>query len=190
MKPIGLTILLTALLIGCSKRNTLEVVTVADFESFVNATGYETDAERYGWSFVQEDVLTFTIVEAIDWRSPRGEQHAPSDMPVTQVSFNDALAYCEWSKSRLPTYEEYWELVTKDRRPMIIDQKRPAAALEAHTIGNVWELTTSENQKGEIRLAGGSYLCSQHTCDGSNPDRKLFVDKSTGNSHIGFAVVR
>ena len=52
----------------------------------------------------------------------------------------------------------------------------------------VWDITLTENIKGEIRLAGGSYLCSPSTCHGTQPDRELFVDKETANTHISFAV--
>jgi hypothetical protein len=43
---------------------------------------------------------------------------------------------------------------------------------------------TTGNIKGEIRLAGGSYLSSHKTCHGNQRDRKLFVDKETANTHI------
>ena len=52
----------------------------------------------------------------------------------------------------------------------------------------MWDITLTENIKGEIRLAGGSYLCSPSTCHGTQPDRELFVDKETANTHISFAV--
>ena len=40
----------------------LKPVTVADFKRFINATQYITDAERYGWSIVQQDVYRYTTV--------------------------------------------------------------------------------------------------------------------------------
>ena len=55
-------------------------------------------------------------------------------------------------------------------------------------VGNVWDLTTTENIKGEIRLAGGSYLCSPNICHGTQRDRELFVDKETANTHISLVV--
>jgi formylglycine-generating enzyme required for sulfatase activity len=67
----------------------LHVVSYKEFEAFVNATGYVTDAEKYGWSFVQKDVFNFEVVEGANWRKPDGE-HTPSSkyLPVTQVSYN------------------------------------------------------------------------------------------------------
>ena len=37
----------------------LKPVTVKEFKEFVNTTGYETDAERYGWSIVQVNVYDY-----------------------------------------------------------------------------------------------------------------------------------
>ena len=98
----------------------LHVVSYEEFETFVNATGYVTDAEKYGWSFVQQDVYNFEIVEGANCRKPNGE-HTPSSkyLPVTQVSYNDAIAYCEWSNTKVPNYEEYWELIKSDKRAIV-----------------------------------------------------------------------
>jgi len=38
-------------------------------------------------------------------------------------------------------------------------------------------------------LAGGSLFCSKDTCHGTQKDRELYVDKETGNIHIGFSVL-
>jgi formylglycine-generating enzyme required for sulfatase activity len=44
-------------------KNTLQVITYKDFRKFVNETGYVTDAEKYGWSFLQLDVFNFIKVK-------------------------------------------------------------------------------------------------------------------------------
>ena len=49
----------------------LHVVSYEEFETFVNATGYVTDAEKYGWSFVQKDVYNFEVVEGATWQIGR-----------------------------------------------------------------------------------------------------------------------
>lgn len=168
----------------------LQVVTYEAFEEFVKATQYITDAEKYGWSVVQQDVFNFTKVENANWWIPNGVDSVHSKaLPVTQVSYNDAIAYCEWSSTRLPSYEEYWEFIKNDNRKVVTNNNAAiSAAKEVNVLGNVWEIT-STNTGENIRLAGGSLFCSPNTCHGTSKARELYVDKETGNIHIGFAVV-
>ncbi|MBT8232820.1 MAG: SUMF1/EgtB/PvdO family nonheme iron enzyme [Saprospiraceae bacterium] len=187
---ISIFILIFICTYSCSNSERIECVSVADFTKFISDTGYQTDAEKYGWSIVQEDVIKFRTEEGADWKLPNAKDSSFINYPVTQVSFNDALAYCNWSKTRLPSYEEYWKLAADDKRLININATEIMPVAEANFVGNVWDLTSTENHKNEIRLAGGSYLCQPKTCNGSNPNRSLFVDKETGNIHIGFSVVR
>lgn len=166
------------------------MLSIADFERFVDATSYETNAERIGWSFVQLDVNTHKLEEDANWRKPDGFS-APSStkLPVTHVSYNDAEAYCKWAGKRLPNYEEYWELRNSDKRPLLINYLSPISPAEEVNIrGNVWELTASP-QKDSIRLAGGSIFCAPKICNGTSKERSLWVDDETANIHIGFALI-
>ena len=187
-----LVIFILSVLTGsCSKQKLkLSPVTYEQFEAFVDATAYVTDAERYGWSIVQVDVYDFKKVDGATWRMPDGfSQPISKQLPVTQVSFNDAIAYCEWAGKRLPTYKEYWKLIALDTRPVVSDNVLPISEVDqVNTLGNVWEITSSTIGEG-VRLAGGSVFCSPNTCYGTVSDRELYVDKETGNIHIGFAVL-
>lgn len=60
-------------------------VTVSQFAAFVKATGYVTDAERFGWSAVfRVDDGAWARVEGADWRSPEGPNSvAKADEPVS-----------------------------------------------------------------------------------------------------------
>ncbi len=173
------------------KKKVLKPISVAEFEKFVEATNYKTDAEKYGWSIVQTDLYNFTVVENANWKIPDGINKVKfKKNPVTQVSYNDALAYCKWKDVRLPNYNEYWDLVKNDKRPLVYNYNFPISSVETYNIvGNVWDITIDENNKNEVRLAGGSLYCAPNTCNGINKDAVLFVDKETGNTHIGFSVV-
>lgn len=89
--------------------------TNAQFARFVAATGYVTDAERRGYGKTFREGLAeweWETTEGACWRFPNGPDaggiDGVDDHPVTQISWRDAVAYCEWAGGRLPTLDE-WE---------------------------------------------------------------------------------
>ncbi len=84
-------------------------VTVAEFEKFVNETGYVTEGEKIGWSGVFATAQgRWTRCDKASWRNPDcGVKKANPNEPVTQVSWADANAYAKWVKKRLPTEAEF-----------------------------------------------------------------------------------
>ena len=181
-------LIIISFFINCSSKIKLRPVTVKDFSIFIDSTKYITDAEKFGWSFIQKDVYNFEVEKKVTWKSPNGNPVLNQNLPVTQISYNDAIAYCNWAGVKLPTYKEYWKAVSNDKRPIVSQANSIQEVNNVNIVGNVWDLTLTENVKGEIRLAGGSYLCSPNTCHGTQPNRKLYVDKETANTHISMVV--
>ena len=183
--------ILSLVLVSCTSKidYNLKTVSVKEFKEFINETGYITSAEEYGWSFVQQNVYDYKVVNGVNCMYPDGINKSIDSLPVTQVSYNDAIEYCKWAGVRLPTYKEYWELVSSDDRLIVSDNMYPISAVKSvNIVGNVWDITEPVNSN-QIRLAGGSLFCSLDTCHGTQEDRELYVDKETGNIHIGFSIL-
>ncbi len=133
-------------------------VTNREFGEFVDDTGYVSEAEHFGWSYVFHILLQKSVlkrlkpqnvqglewwygVEGAYWKKPEGpgsNVKKRMDYPAVHISWADAVAYCQWKGHRLPTEAE-WEKAARGG----LEQKMYAWGDELHPEGkhrcNIWQ---------------------------------------------------
>jgi formylglycine-generating enzyme required for sulfatase activity len=148
-------------------------VTNEAFTEFVRATGHQTEAERFGWSFVFQGhippddrarLVEDTVLGAewwcklrgADWRHPEGPDSSITDRshcPVVHVSWNDACAYAKWTGKRLPTEAE-WEFAARSGLEQKLYPWGDELTPEGKHLCNIWQGEFPDHNTAEDGYAG------------------------------------
>lgn len=120
-------------------------VTVAQFKSFVDATGYVTDAEKQRQAAVfapnpQQPKQWWSIRSDYTWHHPNGSS-APKALghePVRYVTQNDAQHYAVWLGRDLPTEIE-WEYAAKAHQNKTESLTQAPVDHHQHPTANYWQ---------------------------------------------------
>jgi formylglycine-generating enzyme required for sulfatase activity len=89
-------------------------VTVGQFREFVRASGYQPDSDRLGGASVYDERTGALRDDSrADWQDDYAGHPAADNLPVVNVSWNDAQAYAAWlgqrtgKRYRLPSEAEF-----------------------------------------------------------------------------------
>lgn len=135
-------------------------VTNAQFQSFIDATGYVTEAEQQGEAAVftppekqVSELAWWSLQKSAYWKQPWGAnvtRKIQPNEPVRMVTLKDAIAYADWLGRELPT-EEQWEYAAKG-----FTRERDISADLNHLNANVWQGQfpyQNDNKDGYVDVA-------------------------------------
>lgn len=116
-------------------------VTVKAFADFVTRHNYTTDAEAAGSAAVMEfGTGHWYLLPDAHWQYPFGPQSTAAALnhPVTQVSWHDAVAYCDAQGKRLPNEVEWEHAARTGHAGEVAYAFGDALLYEGDYLANVW----------------------------------------------------
>jgi formylglycine-generating enzyme required for sulfatase activity len=148
-------------------------VTNADFSAFIDATGYQTEAEKFNWSFVfwahipqsrfkalVEDTVAaapwWCKVRGACWQHPEGPASnvdGRANYPVVHISWNDAAAYAQWAGKSLPT-EAQWEYAARGGLEQKLYSWGDELTPDGKHMCNIWQGRFPTRDTGEDGYTG------------------------------------
>jgi hypothetical protein len=160
-------------------------LTMAEFQLFVDKTGYRTASEVLDSGKVYNPISK--MVKGVHWRHDIYGKEIPieryKELPVTRLSIKDAQAYAKWVGKRIPTKEEWlyaarggmksrsfkypggnnagqvgWFDGNSRETLMPIGQKKPNELGIYDLGGNVTEMALEANGKGVNGLGGAFFI--------------------------------
>ena len=148
-------------------------VTNGRFAQFVLETGYRTEAEKLGDSFVFHHFLPsdlyqdkavagapwWRMVEGACWHQPFGPngpalESGTADHPVVHISHHDAEAFAAWAGGRLPTEAEWEHAARGGLGDVFFPWGDHAPDEEDYTPCNIWQGTFPDQDSGRDGYTG------------------------------------
>jgi formylglycine-generating enzyme required for sulfatase activity len=136
-------------------------VTITQFAAFVKASSYQTDADQQGFGWVW-DGKDWKQTKDANWQHPLGPKSnmiGKDDHPVVQVSWKDALAFCQWLARETGQpftllSEAEWEKAARGTDGRI------------YPWGNMWDAARCNTDEGEV---GGTTPVGKYSPQGDSP---------------------
>ncbi|MFA6564686.1 MAG: SUMF1/EgtB/PvdO family nonheme iron enzyme [Verrucomicrobiia bacterium] len=126
-------------------------VTVGQWKRFVGAAGYQTDGEKKGEAAVSDSLKkAWAKKQGASWREPGFGFPSKDNHPVCCVSWNDAVAFCEWLNQR----EQKTGPLPAGHRIRLPTEAEWEYACRAGTQAKFWWGDTREEGDGRLNWSG------------------------------------